>query len=148
LVARKLGELPQINVASTSYIAQFGTPQAISDLSQHQLVSYSQGLSAQADGFCYQEGGVTHEVPMQGRLTVNNTEAYRLACVAGLGIIQAPKQGLQALLNQGSLVEVLPQYRPPALPIHLLYPHRRGVSRRLRAFIEFLTNTLAAANHS
>lgn len=144
LVARKLGELPQINVASASYIATFGMPLTLADLSQHQLVHYSQGLAEHASGFCYQDAGGSREIAMNGRLTVNNTEAYRQACMAGLGIIQAPRQGLQELIEQGVLVEVLPDYRPAALPIHMLYPHRRGVSRRLRLFMDFLTKVLTA----
>lgn len=143
LVARKLGELAQINVASASYIATFGMPHNLDDLSNHQVVHYSQGLAGQTSGFCYQEGNLSREIAVPGRLTVNNTEAYRQACLAGLGIIQAPRQGLQEYIEQGILVEVLPQYRPAALPIHMLYPHRRGVSRRLRVFMEFLTSTLS-----
>lgn len=142
LVARKLGELPQINLASPAYLARFGTPSSLEDLAHHQLVSYSQALSGHPSGFTYQLADQSHELLMPSRLTVNNTEAYQQACLAGLGIIQAPRKGAQALLESGALVEILPAYRPAPLPIHLLYPHRRGLSRRVRAFIDFVVAKL------
>src|SRR6266853_1636756 len=53
-----------------------------------------------------------HYLPMAGALTVNNSEAYDAACVAGLGLIQAPAVGMQHLIEQGLLVEVLPRRAP------------------------------------
>lgn len=75
---------------------------------------------------------------MSGAVTVNNAEAYTAACLAGLGIIQVPEVGVRQLVQQGRLVKVLPQYQPAAMPVSVLYAHRRQLSRRLKVFIDWL----------
>ena len=40
---------------------------------------------------------------MASSITVNNTDAYQAACLAGLGLIQAPALGMEALLARGEL---------------------------------------------
>jgi DNA-binding transcriptional LysR family regulator len=75
---------------------------------------------------------------MRGWVTVNNSEAYSQACKAGLGIIQVPRIGVQSQLEDGSLVEVLPQFRSEPLQVALIYPHRRQLSRRVKAFMDWL----------
>ena len=80
---------------------------------------------------------------MAGALVVNSAEAYQEACLAGMGLIQAPASGLRALLERGALVEVLPHYRAEPMPVTLLYPHRRHLPRRVRVFMDWLEATLA-----
>ena len=83
--------------------------------------------------------GVTYA---SGVLTVNSTETYHAACLAGLGIIQVPRVGVRDALRTGTLVEVLPQYRAAPMPVSLLYPHRRNLSRRVHLFMEWLTGVM------
>jgi DNA-binding transcriptional LysR family regulator len=75
-------------------------------------------------------------------LTVNSSDAYEAACIAGLGLIQAPVAGLRALVEQGLLVEVLPQYSAEPMPVTLLYAHRRHVPQRVQAFMAWLAETV------
>jgi DNA-binding transcriptional LysR family regulator len=140
LVARPLGGLRQINCASRGYLEAFGTPRTLEDLARHRLVFYAPGLGARAAGFEVVDpaGGDTRCLPMAGSLTVNNAQAYEAACLAGLGIIQAPDTALRAHLDSGALVEVLPQWRAPALPVTLLYGTRRQVARRVQVFMDWL----------
>ncbi|WIG55739.1 MAG: hypothetical protein OJF61_001527 [Rhodanobacteraceae bacterium] len=75
---------------------------------------------------------------MQGAITVNSAEAYVGACLAGLGLIQAPRTGVAPLLDDGSLVEVLPHLAAESMPVTLLYPQRRNLPRRVRAFMDWV----------
>jgi DNA-binding transcriptional LysR family regulator len=143
LVARPLGQLPQINVASPAYIAAFGMPDTLDDLSGHRLVCYSSTLGSATPGWEYVEGSEPRMRPMAAVLTVNNTFAYEAACLAGLGLIQVPSHGLQAHVDAGRLVEVLPAYRPEPLPVTLLYAHRRQVARRVQAFMDWVASVMA-----
>jgi DNA-binding transcriptional LysR family regulator len=62
-------------------------------------------------------------VDKNGRvLTVNSTETYQAACLAGLGIIQVPRVGVRDLLRAKKLIEILPQYRAEPMPVSLIYP--------------------------
>jgi DNA-binding transcriptional LysR family regulator len=79
---------------------------------------------------------------MAGAVTVNNSEAYTAACLAGLGLIQAPRLGMRPLIAQGLLVEVLPQLQAPSMPVSLLYAHRRNLPRRVQAFMNWAAGVL------
>ena len=68
-------------------------------------------------------------------------ETYEAACIAGLGLIQAPMAGLRTLIEQGHLVEVLPAYRAEPMPVTLLYAHRRHLPQRVQAFMGWLADT-------
>jgi DNA-binding transcriptional LysR family regulator len=145
LVARRVGALEIINVASPSYLAAFGRPRGLKDLPRHRLVHYVVTLGQRPDGFEYPtpEGYAT--VAMPGQVVVNNAEAYVAACLAGLGIIQAPRVSLEGHLAAGELVELLPRLKAEPMPVSLVYPHRRNLSRRVRVFMDWLAATLGAA---
>jgi DNA-binding transcriptional LysR family regulator len=143
LVARPLGVLVQHNLASPAYLAAHGVPQTLDDLAQHRLVHYATRLGVRSPGFEVEEGDGVRRIPMQGSVTVNNSEAYGAACLAGLGLIQAPTIALRPHVEAGELVEVLPQWRAPGLPVTLLYAHRRQLPARLRVFMDWLAGVLA-----
>jgi len=144
LVARPLGRYRLVNCASAGYLAEFGTPRTPDDLAGHRLVHYVPELGTRSRGF--ELGGAGADgaegtgrwLPMAGAVTVNNSEAYLAACLAGLGLIQVPEPGVRELLRQGRLVEVLPAWRPPPMPVSLLYPHRRHLPRRVQVFMAWL----------
>lgn len=142
LVARPLGAFRIVNVASPAYLRRHGTPQTLEDLAGHRLIHYVPILGARPDGFEVCDAQGCRSLPMAGALTVNNAEAYQGACLAGLGIIQAPAVGLQPLLDQGALVEILPQHRAAPMPVTLLYAHRRHLPRRVQAFMSWMADTL------
>jgi DNA-binding transcriptional LysR family regulator len=138
LVARPLGELRMANVASPAYLRAHGTPKSLADLAQHRVVHYAPRLGTQGAGWEYEENGSPRLVPMKSALVVNSTDAYQAACLAGLGLIQSPVRGTRALVEAGLLVEVLPEYTAPAMPVSLLYPHRRHVPPRVQAMLQWL----------
>ncbi len=143
LVARPLGQFRIINVVSRDYIAAHGAPLHPDDLAGHRLVHYVPTLGAKSDGFEYlDEHGEERFVAMTGALTVNNSDAYQAACLAGLGIIQAPDVGLRVHLASGTLVEVLPQYCAAPMPATLLYAHRRHLPRRVQAFMAWMVEVM------
>lgn len=142
LVARHLGTLPLINCASPAYLAAHGTPRTLEDLDQHRLVHYSPVLGGAPLGWEYRDGDEYRFRAMSGVLTVNNTDAYRAACVAGLGLIQVPRLSMRPLIQQGVLVEVMPAFTGEPMPVSVLYPHRRNLSKRLLAFMAWLTQVL------
>ncbi|MEN9985351.1 MAG: hypothetical protein RI925_853 [Pseudomonadota bacterium] len=136
--------MPRAASASPAYLARHGLPETLADLARHQLVHYTPGLSGKPAGFEYQDAdGVLRTVAMAGALTVNATDAYTAACLAGLGLIQVPLAGVRGHLQRGELVQVLPDCYPPTLPVHLLYPNRRHLPRRVRAWMDWLMEVMA-----
>ena len=138
LIARPLGKLTQINCASPQYLARFGYPQSPDDLADHALIHYAPTLGTRPPGFEIVVDNNLRWIKTGGVLTVNSTETYQAACLAGLGIIQVPRIGVREALRSGELIEILPQYRAEPLPVSLIYPHRRNLSRRVHLFMEWL----------
>jgi DNA-binding transcriptional LysR family regulator len=142
LIARPLGRLLLINCASAEYLRRRGTPQTLADLAKHDLIHYVNRFGGRSEGFEYPNSGEYRTLPMSGPVVVNNSDAYNAACVAGLGLIQAPEIGVREHLARGLLVEVLPRYRPEPLPLSLLYAHRRNLPKRVRAFMDWIAEVL------
>ena len=146
LIARPLGLLPQVNLASPRYLELMGEPKNLTDLEQHFLIHYASNLSNSIQqkqrGFEYRDQTQIHFLPMRGKLTVNNSDAYQAACLAGFGIIQAPLIGAQHLIQEGKLVEILSGYRAPALAVSLLYADRRHIAKRTQKFMEWAATCL------
>jgi len=144
LVARPLGFLPMRNVASPAYLRAHGTPRTLADLAGHRVIHYTPSLNTQGAGWEYVDAEGQHRtLPMRALVTVNGTDAYQAAALAGLGLIQAPALGIATLLANGELVEVLPGWRAPALPVSLMLPNRRQLAPRVQAVIAWLTQVIA-----
>lgn len=143
LVARRLGALPMVNCASPAYLRKYGTPRTLADLEGHYVVHYSQRLSGEPPSFEHREGGRVSELPMKALVTVNGADAYLAACLAGLGIIQVPLSGKSVLLDQGALVEILPEHGAAPMPVSIVRGEGRSVPRRVRVVMTFLEETLA-----
>lgn len=88
LIARPLGKLTQINCASPQYLARFGYPESLDDLASHAVVHYAVNLGTRSQGFEIATDNGPRWIKTGGMLTVNSTETYHAACLAGLGIIQ------------------------------------------------------------
>ena len=142
LIARPLGHLILINCASADYLRRRGTPQTLADLAEHDLIHYVSRLGSKSEGFEYPESGEYRTLAMSGPVVVNNSDAYNAACLAGLGLIQAPEVGVREHLARGALVEVLPRYRPEPMSLSLLYAHRRNLPKRVRVFMDWVAEIL------
>lgn len=142
LVARPLGAFRIINCASPAYLERHGTPKTLDDLAHHQLIHYVSNLGARSPGWEYPDGSGYASLPMEGRITVNNSDSYAASCIAGLGLIQAPAAGMQPLIDAGQLAEVLPDLLAEPMPVTLLYANRRNLPRRVQAFMAWVTQVL------
>lgn len=147
LAARPLGALPLVNVASRGYVEAHGEPRTLDDLAAHWLVDYQPNPSDDPAAFEYFDAasGRTLHVPMRHLVTVNNSAAYEAACRAGLGLVQMPAVAATPGVRESALVEVLPAYRPAPMAVHLLYPHRRHLPRRVRVFADWVAGILGDA---
>lgn len=138
LIAKPLGQMESINCASSAYLEKYGIPYSLDDLQHHQLVDYVQTLGTKSRGFEYLIDGELAYVDMPRSITVNNSEAYNAAALAGLGIVQVPRVGIERCLRQGHLQQILTNYAIEPMPVNLLYAKRRNLSRRTRVFMDWL----------
>ncbi|RQR58612.1 LysR family transcriptional regulator [Burkholderia sp. Bp9126] len=144
LVARRLGELAQVNCASPAYLARHGTPRSPDDLPEHVAVGYFSSRTGRELDWEYadMDTGEMHAVKMRSIVSVNSSQAYLACCLAGLGMIQAPRDSLDAPLASGALVEVLPEWNAAPLPVSVVFPHGRHLAPRVRIFVDWLAQTI------
>ncbi|VWC03181.1 LysR family transcriptional regulator [Burkholderia lata] len=146
LVARRIGELAQINCAAPAYLERHGTPRSPDELPDHVAVGYFSSRTGRELDWEYadMDSGELHVVKMRSVVAVNSSQAYLACCLAGLGLIQAPRDGLGPLLADGSLVEVLPEWNAEPLPVSVVFPTGRHLAPRVRIFVDWLAETLGA----
>ncbi|UYL09670.1 LysR family transcriptional regulator [Bdellovibrio sp. SKB1291214] len=142
LIARPLGKFAIGNYASTEYLEKYGRPRKLEDLQNHYLVHYVQSWGGKPDGFEYFDGEKYRTLAMKSKITVNNVDSYTAACLAGLGIIQAPSVGKNDFLHKKKVEEILPKLRAEAMPVSIVYPHRRNVAKRVQVFMDWLESIL------
>lgn len=147
LVARPLGQVSLMNAASPAYLAARGTPLVPQDLlaQGHELVHYSQTWTDRRSRFEWVDAdGREHSLAVPARVSVNHTDAYEGAALAGMGIIQGPRVGLRAAVAEGRLVRVLAGFEPAPMPVNLVMSQRRHTPRRVRVFMDWLAAQLAS----
>lgn len=140
LVARSIGQATMVTCAAPSYLKQFGTPAYPDELKNgHRLVSYVLTTNGRALPFRFARGGESVEIKVEHRVGINESNAHLAAAVAGLGIVQTFSYCAAKHLRDGSLVEILADWRPDGFPFHVVYPQNRHLTQRLRVFIDWLT---------
>ena len=142
VIARSLGKLTMVNCASPHYLTRFGYPQSPDDLTSHAIVRYTPHLGVHPLGFEVASVNGVQWFKSGGMLTVNSSENYLAAGIAGLGIIQIPRIAVREALRAGRLIEVLPGYRAEPLSLSLVYPQRRELSRRVNLFMQWLAGVM------
>ncbi|UCL84831.1 LysR family transcriptional regulator [Pseudomonas sp. HS-18] len=145
LVARGIGQATMVTCASPEYLRHNGIPAYPEELRNgHRLVSYLSPQNGRAVPFRFERDGERSELKIEYRIGVNESNAHLAACVAGLGIIQTFSYAAGAALRDGTLVEILEEWRPPPYPFHVVYPQNRYVTHRLRVFIDWLVECFPA----
>ena len=143
LVAKPLGILEMINCASPAYMQAHAQLENLDDLAVHQGIHYGSKrnghLNATETNWQYVDSdGLEKTTTIPCRISVHTVETYIASAVAGLGLIQVPAFDVSDLLNEGKLTEVMPRWRPAPMPVHVLYPHRKHLSPRVRVFMEWV----------
>ena len=144
LVARRLGNTRLICCASPAYLAAHGEPQHPEDLLRHQCLEYSYLPASSAWTFEDREGR-RHPVRISSRVRANNGRMLTALAVAGLGVVLEPDFIVAPEIRAGRLRPLLPQFAPPRTPISAVYPSRRHLSPKVRAFVDFLADRFAAS---
>jgi len=139
LVARRIGNARITTCASPAYLEEHGTPTTLDELIQHRAVNYVSARSGKTFPFEFEVDGENIKVPLNGALAVNDGTVYITAGVKGYGIIQPSRFMVADLIARGELKEILTTYRCPSTPLSLVYPHRRHLSSRVRAFTDWIT---------
>ena len=138
LVARKISSSPMHFVASPSYLEARGIPLTPDDLEYHQGLLYKSSLNQVH--WQSTKANQIQRYKIQSKVVSNNGMALLEMTKAGLGISNSPSFFVKDALASGELVEILSEYKQKPLDIYVVYPNRRHLPAKVRAFIEFLAN--------
>ncbi|MGF1468021.1 MAG: LysR family transcriptional regulator [Sandaracinaceae bacterium] len=141
LIARRLATLDHVLCASPAYLERSGTPRAPEELGAHSLLRFS--LSDHADEWTFRRGGRAVRVPVRSRYSVGSSLAVRDALRAGFGLTLIPRVYVEEDLAERRLVSVLDDWVGDDTTLYAVYPSRRYVVPKVRAFIDFLSEAFA-----
>ena len=137
-VARRLAMLPEVTCASSSYCERYGTPTRIENLDGHRMVGFRSSSTGTILPLEFTVGGAVRNVVLPMSVTVSGAQSYAAAALAGLGLIQAPRHGLERYFATGELISILEDFAPSPSQVSLLYPRSKQLSPRLRVFIDWI----------
>lgn len=142
MMAKPLGEIPHVLVASPAYFLAAGKPRTPADLTQHNCLVYT--LSQMPGEWVFREGKSAITVQVQGNYHCNNSVMLRAALLQGTGITQTPLPVVEDLLQTGQLITCLDEWQPPSHRLFAMLPQTGAISPKVRAFIEFVAQQSAA----
>jgi len=136
LVARHVGEMRRIVVASSGYLKQRGEPDTPAAIASHQAIQF--GATSAAPDWRFVEDGREIRVTCTPRFTTNSADAAIQYAEQGGGLTRVLAYQAAEAIKSGRLQIVLAQFEAPALPIHIVYPTSRLLSAKVRAFIDLV----------
>ncbi|MDP1840981.1 MAG: LysR family transcriptional regulator [Reyranella sp.] len=136
-MARKIGEDVRLICAAPSYLARRRAPQRPEDLTRHECIVNRD--RPELNKWPFRIDGNIRLIEVNGRLAVNEGEAQMRLALQGLGIVCLTRLTLAGAIRRGELVPLLGDfYAEESVPIHAVYPHRRHLSPKVPAFVNFL----------
>jgi DNA-binding transcriptional LysR family regulator len=143
LVARRLGQVQWLMVASANYLAVHGEPRTPDALADHHCIAL-EGLQAYRS-WSFGDGRTARSVVIRPRFSVNTADAVIEAAEAGLGIARVMSYQAAASIDAGRLSPVLSSFAPQPIPVQLVHRAQRNQPLKQRAFLDFVAPRLKLA---
>lgn len=140
MIVRRLASYRYVVCGSPKYLAERGHPKSPADLANHNCITYFDSPWNTNWRFQGPDGEeVVHPV---GNLQYNNSDGLLLSAMLGQGLIYAPTFMVADGLQSGRLVATLTKFETIELTVDAIYPHRRYLSAKVRAFIDLAAKNL------
>lgn len=143
-VGRCLFETKVLTVASLDYIQRFGHPKSPTDLEAHRKILFYNATAKRAFQWEFHQKKKVVEVEATGPLLVSDVGTMLTACTEGGGIAQVLELGTEELIASGKLINLFPEWSDEKFPLYAIYPSRRHLPAKIRAFIEFCEESLSS----
>ncbi|QGY32318.1 LysR family transcriptional regulator [Pantoea cypripedii] len=139
LIARPLEDAKMVVVASPAYLARFPEPQTLDELTQHECIQFELPSNGRNIPWIFFDQGKEREMLTKGSYCCSDDVLGGVTlALNGAGVFQTYHFIAERYLHEGSLKEILPQYRGRSRPYTLLYPLNRHLPLRVKVFIDFL----------
>jgi DNA-binding transcriptional LysR family regulator len=138
MVARQIAVMDEVTIASPAYLRAHGTPRGLADLDGHRMIGFVSSATGNVLPLEFSVKGRLELLTLPSTINVTGGETSIALCRLGLGLVQTPRYHVAHDLKAGRLVEVLPKHPPSPTPLSVLYPQSRGLSPRVRVFIDWV----------
>jgi LysR family transcriptional regulator for bpeEF and oprC len=139
MISRVVAHVPMVSCGAPAYLAAHGVPKTIEDLSAHRAVTYFTGRGRSTMDWQLIANGEERSIRMRSAILVNDSEAFVACALAGFGLIQALRAAVAEQLENGQLVEILPQVETVRRAVSVMYPSRQYLAPQVRAFIDWIS---------
>ncbi len=143
IIARHVGEVRRILVASPTYLSKHGRPKDPTDLKRHSMIAFT-GLLPNRE-WIFGEGKTARRITLEPRFEINDAAAAIAAAEGGGGITIALSYMVANHIRERRLQQVLEPFAPSAMPVQLVYPESRLVAPKVRAFVDYAAPKLRTA---
>ncbi len=145
LISRCFGSAHAELYASPSYLENNGTPESLEDLTLHKTLVMSDAYKRH-QWVLQNSNGEHSSVDIQPSLSINDFSSLRTVVNSGAGIAHFPNYLVRDQVEAGQLQRVLNDWRSSDINYYVLYPSRRGLTRKALVWIEFFTEKLKVVN--
>lgn len=146
LIAKPLLTSHWVVCCSPTYIENYGEPLTPNELSKHNCLAYTYQDQGAYD-WRFTHGKSHYNVKISGSLSTNNAQALRKAALAGYGIAYIPRCSVYEELQAGTLVELMPEYKPRSLGVYAVYPYTKYLPNKIRLLIEHIKKGYEDLSH-
>ncbi|WP_201192524.1 LysR family transcriptional regulator [Pseudomonas fluorescens] len=146
LVAVQIANFDWVVCGSPSYFEKYGQPQSIKDLEHHCSVGYLMSRTGRTMEWDFLVEGQIQSFRLAERIVVNDTDAYVICGLKGMGLIRAASYIVLPHIQSGRLKQVLSGYGGPSVPLCVMYSQSRHLSQPVRAFIDWAKNIMPSMN--
>jgi DNA-binding transcriptional LysR family regulator len=132
LVARNVGDMRRIAVASKDYLARRGEPAHPAAIASHDTIQFG------ASDWHFVEDGRELRVSCTPRFITNSADAAIWHAEQDGGLTRVMAYQAADAIKAGRLKVILAKFEQPPLPIHIVYPTSRLLSAKVRAFVDLV----------
>ena len=136
VVARTVGRIRNVVVASPARIAEEGMPLVPQDLQQRNCVIFSH--LENGNNWRFEQGHSFERVRVSGSMAVSQYSTARRLALAGFGFANIPYYQVEVDIQAGRLVPVLEAYQTNAHDLYILHASHQHLPHKLRLFKELL----------
>jgi len=140
LMARRVGAVRWVTIATPDYLAARGSPAAPAALAEHDCIAF-EGLQTHRH-WTFGDGATRQQVVIRPRLSVNTADAVVAAAEAGIGVARVMCYQAADAIAGGRVVRVLRGFEPPASPVQLVHRPAPAQPLKLSAFLDYATPRL------
>jgi len=139
MIAKSLGTIRWALFASESYLETSAPLKSPQDLHNHHCLQFTP-LGKEAWSLSNDQATMT--IPLQARTMVNSIGVVKSMADNGQGVALLPTFVCEQADGKSDLINILPEWRGKADPVHLVYPRQRFMPPTLRAFVDLAQSIL------